>query len=600
MMKYDRKKETDPLKTVETIRSILAKLGIMTTENWKIPYDATQPDANAYSVRVDAPAYGMGTNGKGSTREYTLASAYGEFMERLQNLILLPVERLTTESLASEGFVYYPDEKMLTPEEAARSKDALSDAACRDFYRGEMLLECGVEERKRVIAAYQQTEVSKAGEKLLAFPFYSVKQNDTVYIWNRYINFLQGSNGMCAGNTPAEALVQGFSEIFERYASMQILSKHMTPPDMPREVYAQYDVITGIIQEIENMGPYRILVKDCSLGMGLPVCAIVLVDYEKQRYCVNFGAHPHVPIAVERCLTELLQGYDPANARHNEQKLISIDRSFHNAYLNVHNAHCNGKGIFDLSFFAEEASYPYTPFADLSGADNEQMLTYCIELAMKHSEDVLIRDVSYLGFPAYYIAVPGISHFPISRMIMRQDSAYVSLANLDRYRTDLDQAKLKNLLVGLNRWESSSTKIALPVSVYRLKTAVLLMLGYAEDLVKYLQYVVRECEDEDEKKELDALGRAVKYRMDGCSEKAIKKMLTLFYGEELWNTLTEKWFCDNPVEEVLKQMPEDTLTSRDHAVNELFLRLKREFAKHPVVQNDLRKVIHVQKCEKNF
>lgn len=590
-MEYDRKKENDPLKTVEKIRGILTELGILTTENWKIPYDGAMPDANSFSVRVDAPAYGFGTNGKGSAREYTLASAYGEFMERLQNLILLPVERLTAESLAEQGFVYYPDEKRMTPEEVAMSSDALSRAAYRDFYRGELLLECGLEERKRVIAAYQSTEVGAAGNQLLTFPFYSVKQGDTVYIWNRFINFLQGSNGMCAGNTPAEALVQGLSEIFERYASMEILSKKIVPPDMPKEAYAAYDVIVKIIEEIEGMGPYRILVKDCSLGKGLPVCAVVLVDYEQQRYCVNFGAHPHVPIAVERCLTELLQGYDPANASHNEHKLISIKRSFKNAYLNVHNAHCNGKGVFSAAFFAGKPSYAYTPFCDMSGADNEEMLSFCIRLALTISEDVLIRDVSYLGFPAYYIAVPGVSHYPVTRSILRQDSAYVSLANLDQYKTELDQGKLKNLLVGLSRWESSSAKIALPVPAYRLKIAVLLMLGYEEDLINYLQLVIELCETAEEKMEFGALLRAAEYRRDGYGEEEMKKMISLFYSEELWDRISSAWLCSNPAEIVLSQMPEKSETSRDKQVNALFCRLKERFAKTNIEQNQLRKVI---------
>ena len=148
-MEFDRKKENDPLKTVEKIRTILTELNILTTETWTTPFLSSKPEPHSFSVRVDAPTYGIGTNGKGSTRTYTLASAYGEFMERLQNLILLPIGYLTKESLEKHNFLYFPDEKEFTLEEIALSEDSLTRRICKDFYQDTLLLECGMEERKK-------------------------------------------------------------------------------------------------------------------------------------------------------------------------------------------------------------------------------------------------------------------------------------------------------------------------------------------------------------------------------------------------------------------------------------------------------------------
>lgn len=591
-MEYDRKKETDPLKTIERIRTILTDLDIMTTEAWLNPFNPSRPEPHSFSVRVDAPAYGIGTNGKGSTRTYTLASAYGEFMERLQNLILLPVERFTEESLNKQGFLYFPDEKEFTIDEIALAEDSLSRTIYKDFYRDTLLLECGIEERKKVISAYQETEIGCVGEKLIAWPFYSVKQDDTVYIWNRFVSFLQGSNGMCAGNTPAEALVQGFSEIFERYASTEVLTKGIVPPDMPKESYTKYQTIVKIIEEIENMGPFKILVKDCSLGKGLPVCAVALVDYECQRYCVSFGSHPNIPVAIERCLTELLQGYDPTSSFQNNNNLISINTKNSNAYQNVCNAHCNGKGVLSPSFFAGEPSYTHVPFKDLSAASNDEMLQYCIDLALSLSDDVLIRDVSYLGFPAYFIVVPGVSHYPITQKILRQDSAYASLATISQYKTDLTQDKLKKLLVGLTRWETSSAKEDLPVTPYKLKIAVMLMLEHYDNVMTYLEYKISQCQNTDDKKELSALLKVIQYQKCGWSMNEIEKMITLFYSKQQWETISTQWLCKNPVEKILSHVTDDSLNNSDQSINELFCKLKEKFAQNSIVQNDLRNVIH--------
>lgn len=48
----------------------------------------------------------IGTNGKGVTKEYALASAYAEFMERLQSNFLLK-----SSFLNKEDMLIYKDEK---------------------------------------------------------------------------------------------------------------------------------------------------------------------------------------------------------------------------------------------------------------------------------------------------------------------------------------------------------------------------------------------------------------------------------------------------------------------------------------------------------
>lgn len=591
-MEYDRKKEADPLKTVEKARKILADLDIMTMEAWKDIFDPSKEEPKSFSVRVDIPSCGVGSNGKGTTRRYALASAYGELMERLQNLILFPVERFTRESLQKEGFLYFPDEKTCTLDEIANAEDVFSKTVFKDFYRNQFLLGCGIEERKKVIHTYLETETNSAAKNMVTWPFYSVKEDKTIYLWNRFVTYLHGSNGMCAGNTPEEAIVQGMSEIFERYASTEILAKGIIPPEIPEEEYRQYGTIAAVIDEIEQMGPFKILVKDCSLGKGLPVCAVVLVDTEQQRYCASFGCHPHLPVSVERCLTEMLQGYTPRKGNKNDTRLISIDINSKtmNPYLNVKNMHSNGKGMLHPEFFMGTPSYEYKPFADMSKADNRQMLKYCIDLAFSLSSDVLIRDVSYLGFPAYFIIIPGISHYAATQNLIRLDTAYASLGNLSQYRGTCEDSKLKILLVGLNRWEQSSSKESLAVEAYKLKIAVLLMLKSYKLLIDYLEYQLSRMNDAQECLELSALLKTIKLLSEGYQMEQIEKMIKLFYSEGQWEKICSHWLCENPLDLVLADIPEKKANPMDCEVNKVFCRLKSVYAQKNIVQQDLGKL----------
>lgn len=91
-MNVERKKPYKakaPEDTILQIRQLLHKeLGILLKEEY------FKGDDEFYSCRVtiannNVSELSIGTNGKGMTFEYALASAYGEFMERIQNQALI-------------------------------------------------------------------------------------------------------------------------------------------------------------------------------------------------------------------------------------------------------------------------------------------------------------------------------------------------------------------------------------------------------------------------------------------------------------------------------------------------------------------------------
>ncbi len=100
---YNRK-ECKPEETVKKIKKILKKFEINVVEK-----EIININNSFYSTRVELKEIKeIGTNGKGVTKEYALASAYAEFMERLQSNFLLK-----SSFLNKEDMLIYKDEKYL-------------------------------------------------------------------------------------------------------------------------------------------------------------------------------------------------------------------------------------------------------------------------------------------------------------------------------------------------------------------------------------------------------------------------------------------------------------------------------------------------------
>ncbi len=214
----NRGKDRLPLDTVEYIRRILKDLDIFTIEHaWVNTVD------RFYSVRLTVAGTEIGTNGKGVTPEYALASAYGEFMERFQNRILHTNCDFGADMYSRHDFLYAPDEKYLSIDEFLLSLPG---------------------EWKTIYAPYDGTAADLAPcleqfiklnpppfpGKLVCLPYFNRQTGGLFYFPGIIAEYFYGSNGMAAGNTPEEALVQGLCEIFERSAQKQILIRNITPP----------------------------------------------------------------------------------------------------------------------------------------------------------------------------------------------------------------------------------------------------------------------------------------------------------------------------------------------------------------------------------
>src|SRR5471032_786575 len=279
--------------TIANMSGLLAGLGIkIEIASWRniIP--------NVWSLHIrDAHSPMCFTNGKGSTKESALASALGEYIERLNNNHFY-AGAFWGEDIANAAFVHYPNERWFKPGRKDALPAEILDEYCLQIYNPDGEL-CG--------SHLVDTNSGNVQRGICSLPYVRQSDGEVVYFPSNLIENLFLSNGMSAGNTLAEAQVQCLSEIFERAVKREILEGEIALPDVPQEVLAKYPGILAGIQGLEDQG-FPVLVKDASLGGEFPVMCVTLMNPRTGGVFASFGAHPSFEVALERSLTELLQG----------------------------------------------------------------------------------------------------------------------------------------------------------------------------------------------------------------------------------------------------------------------------------------------------
>lgn len=401
-------KEATPKQTIFKIRNILEKADILVT-----PTIIKSPFKNVYSTRIEASEEdgGFGTNGKGKTPIFSLASAYAEFIERIQNSLILGgngvPKSLNNFIKKSTGFHYYPDEKIMSKNEFL----LLDKKIFSDFF-----INTSQENINKTIDVIYNRLLTDNKKGLVSVPFYNINTKEIAYIPFNFLLAMTGTNGMAAGNTVAEATFQAMAEIFERYAVSEVYNKNLTPPTIPDNYLKIFPEEYRILKDIEKHG-YKVIVKDFSIGSNLPVVGLILLDEYGNKYLLNVGSDTSFKVALSRTITEIYQGLDSNTIK---DKLLDIPSKELTPYfytsedsddkkMNLIQFMRNGTGYFPPSLFECNYSYNFDSSIFQTRKSYEEEVKYMFSLAKNLNFIVYIRDVSFLGFPTVYIYIPGIS-----------------------------------------------------------------------------------------------------------------------------------------------------------------------------------------------
>ncbi|MCW9047554.1 MAG: 30S ribosomal protein S12 methylthiotransferase accessory factor YcaO [Gammaproteobacteria bacterium] len=356
------------------------------------------PVPNVYSVHIRDKDCGlMFTNGKGASAKACLASALGEYFERLSCNYFF-ADFYLGEDFAKAEFVHYPNEKWFSAEGDAMGDsmpEGLMDDSLWKYYDPEQVLK-----PQRIVETN-----SGAGERgICALPYERQSDKKTIYIPVNIIGNIYVSNGMSAGNTQNEARVQSLSEVFERYVKNKIIAEGICLPEIPGDVIARFPGIKKSMDELESHG-YHLRVADASLGGKYPVISVTLINPKDGAVFASFGAHPCLEVAFERTVTELLQGRSLDQLDEFLPPTFDLDECADPHNLESH--FVDSSGVISYDFFKNKPDYEFADWNHNSTTDDE--FEYCSRIIHEMGFDIYISDYNHLDVYACRILVPGMS-----------------------------------------------------------------------------------------------------------------------------------------------------------------------------------------------
>lgn len=367
------------------------------------------PVPNVWSVHIrDKDSALCFTNGKGATKKAALASALGEYFERLSTNYFF-ADFWLGKTIANGPFVHYPNEKWFAIPEDEQLPAGILDDRLRAFYDPENELTAGM-----------LIDLQSGNEErgICALPFTRQSDQQTVYIPMNIIGNLYVSNGMSAGNTANEARVQGLSEVFERHIKNKIIAESISLPEIPQEVLARYPGVVESIATLEAEG-FPIFAYDGSLGGKYPVICVVLFNPANGTCFASFGAHPDFGVALERTVTELLQGRGLKDLDVFTPPTFDDEEVAEHANLETH--FIDSSGLISWDMFKQDADYPFVDWS-FSGTTEEEFTTL---MAIFDAEDqeVYIADYQHLDVYACRIIVPGMSDiYPAEDLLLANNN----------------------------------------------------------------------------------------------------------------------------------------------------------------------------------
>ena len=427
-----RYKEVSPEETVEKLKGLLKKLGIEVEEKW-----IDESSVGTYSLRICIKDTNIGQNGKGMTREFAMASGYAEFFERFQNgMFRFRIEKPTKEI----PFSYAPDEKILSVEELMKDTNSFLKNIVLENKKESTTKEQQIEYINHVLNR-DSSIVPK--ENYLSLPYYSIKNDKIEYIPERLFSYTCNTNGMCAGNSREEALIEGLSEIYERYVGIKIFKEKVALPEIPESYLDKFPKVKDMVQKLKKNDKYYFRLVDCSFGGKYPVAGLYIIEKNTGRFGFKLGAHPDYGIAMERCFTEASQGRDIYE--YAQTCLFDFYDGEDSKRRNFTEFIFGDFSAVPYQIIGDKLDYEFTEMPDISELDNKEILKGMVKSILADGKDILIRDVTCLGFPTLRIVIPGMSEISFDNTAT-YFNIFVTMQSLMQDLKNINKSNLKDVI----------------------------------------------------------------------------------------------------------------------------------------------------------
>ena len=470
--------------TIATMQQKLAERGFFLNES-----SLLNPVEGIWSTHVkdrDCPM--LFANGKGATELAARANAFGEFFERLGTHYFWTHFYLGKKRGEAE-FVHYPQERWFPHGDGSWPSELLNPEL-HSFYNPDGAIDSSV------LVDLNSGNVERG---ICALPYTRLRDGEVTWMPVNIIGNLYVSNGMSAGNTMMEARTQALSEIYERHIKYRIISEGLCLPDVPEAVIARYPKIASGIKGLREAG-FGILVKDASLGGEYPVMNVTLLHPKDQGCFASFGAHPRFEIALERALTELLQGRALDALENFAEPGFDMDEINSVSNLEIH--FVDSSGVISWNFLSNTPDFPFVDW-NFSSTTEEDYHWLCQRLE-KDGCDAYVADFPEQGAYACRILVPGMSEiYPVEDLEWENNSVGNQIRPALVRLSSLSEAEAKNLLADLQTLNLNDERplweilgLAIPVGttwkelrIGELKTLLALAVGDKEAVLEGCDWI---------------------------------------------------------------------------------------------------------------
>ena len=353
-------KDKSPITTIHIIKELLLKHNIDIDEKW---YN----EGSIFpSLRIKIKGTNLGTNGKGTNEAYARASAYAELLERIYN-----------EAIIQKQSIHIKD----------NSND---NAYLLDF----------IKDNKNLLKLATRFDESVNFTSLLNHKNYCFSK--------QLIKFMYGTNGMYCGNSFEEGVSQGIFEILERYVLKLVLLGQVSGRLIKKNELSDANYTS--IRFLEEKSNSKITLIDYSVDTKMPVCCLVLNNCK--GYYVKFGSHAIMNIAIQRCITELMQGRNLSRLG-TQNNLVS---NFIYTELNYLHLIENGVGTYPLRMLFNISRNKTNFLSDNNFNKNVDVLKYLNKLINELKYEVLIKEYRIGDLNIGQVIIPSISEIYVNNI----------------------------------------------------------------------------------------------------------------------------------------------------------------------------------------
>ncbi|OEU79528.1 MAG: hypothetical protein BA872_05030 [Desulfobacterales bacterium C00003060] len=386
-----------PSNTINRIKDGLRKLGL------DVGYSAFRVSDNIYWGRTWIDSIRIVCNGKGVTPELAEASAYAELAERLSAGLFYPVfeeqVRFNTPALYNDETDRFLNYEWMEGYVHAHQDDLENPIRIEDLLANERhLTDKNIEDIKNSRMARHWVDG------------FSIILKETVKVPVNFVAYIHGSNGMAAGNTIEEAMIQASCEIFERHAQIQIIKPEKTVPSI--DIDSLNNAAIKDMIEFYHGKNVDVIIKDLSLDGLLPCIGVLFInnnlrpDRLEHRILIP-GVSFNLDEGLTRCFTESMQGRKTLLASRPQLDRPVVHRSQVNDFYMLMKCSVSAK---DISFLeqGEIRTYKNIKFKDVLG-EIEEIKRIC---RLFNTEFIILNYTHpALNFPVVRIIIPRVSDF---------------------------------------------------------------------------------------------------------------------------------------------------------------------------------------------